>query len=180
MKRSPLPKRKSPIVRRMPIAGAETALKSISGVPARKSTRRVRAARPRGKSGTLRFGGIPQNPKFLAFTRECPCILNNLIGFSPLGTMAAPHFCSGRIEAAHTGRRGLKQKAADETCLPMCCGAHRTSRFSHHTLGKNFWAVWNLSKDRVLLSHQRKAVAAGIQLSDEYLDRYFEISGVDL
>lgn len=34
-------------------------------------------------------------------------------------------FCSGPIEADHMGERGMGQKAADNTCVPMCGGHHR-------------------------------------------------------
>lgn len=42
------------------------------------------------------------------------------------------------VEAAHTGPRGLSQKADDSTCVPLCLSHHRSAKDSHHTLGKRF------------------------------------------
>lgn len=104
----------------------------------------------RGKSKLVRFGGVPQNPKYLAFVRCFDCILNGLSVVGPLGTTVHVHVCRGRIEAAHTGPHGRGQKAADETALPMCSEAHRWSRFSHHKLTGKFWEVWELDRNKLV------------------------------
>lgn len=39
--------------------------------------------------------------------------------------------CGGPIEADHAGRRGLGQKAGDDTCIPLCSQHHR-ERTDHH------------------------------------------------
>ena len=33
--------------------------------------------------------------------------------------------CDGVIEADHAGRRGISQKAHDNTCIPLCTKHHR-------------------------------------------------------
>jgi hypothetical protein len=36
------------------------------------------------------------------------------------------HACSGPVEAHHARPRGLGQRAADSTCIPLCRAAHRS------------------------------------------------------
>lgn len=167
MKRSPLPLRKSNITRnvvKQTSVGFQDGRISRSRVPgeAKRPSKVVGVLnRPSGslqrvsvaKRKPLRFGGVPQNTKYLAFVRCFECILNNL---RPSG-MLSPHACSGKIEAAHTGRRGMKQKAADETALPMCVNAHRTGKYAHHRLGKNFWSFWGLDKAKLIQSFNEMA-----------------------
>ena len=50
------------------------------------------------------------------------------------------------IEAAHSGIRGLGQKADDRDALPLCRHHHRTGPHSHHKLGKRFWGFHGLDK----------------------------------
>jgi hypothetical protein len=62
-----------------------------------------------------------RNPHYLRFIRTQPCCV------------------CGRtwgVEAAHTGPRGLGQKASDESCIPLCWVHHRTGRDSYHALGR--------------------------------------------
>ena len=62
-----------------------------------------------------------RDPEYLRFIRGQPCCV------------------CGRtwgIEAAHTGPRGLGQKASDHSCIPLCWKHHRTGRDSYHTLGR--------------------------------------------
>ena len=40
------------------------------------------------------------------------------------------------VEAAHTGSRGLGQKADDSSAIPLCQKCHRTATASYHALGK--------------------------------------------
>lgn len=106
-----------------------------------------RAVRPaRARKRGLRFGGVKQNPEYLAFIRTFPCILNGLQETES----GRVHVCSGRIEAAHTGMRGRGQKAADETALPMCVRAHRTGKDSHHAGSRVFWWRWGLDREKLV------------------------------
>lgn len=122
-------------------------------VSGRKSTAKRPAAPKRPKRKPLRFGGVPQNPKYLEFVRCLCCILYHLQS-SGSGTV---HVCSGEIQAAHTGRHGRGQKAADETALPMCNSAHQSSKFSHHKLGKKFWSFWGLDREKLVQSFNEMA-----------------------
>jgi hypothetical protein len=64
-----------------------------------------------------------RNPRYLAFIRTLPCAV-----------------CGTRrnIEAAHTGPRGLGQKAPDTSAIPLCVKHHRTGSDSYHKLGRRF------------------------------------------
>lgn len=128
-----------------------------------REPRRLKTPR-RAQKRALRFGRIPQNADFLEFTRSKPCIL---IGKScQSGKTRHTHVCSGKIEAAHTGRRGLKQKAADETALAMCSSAHRTGRFAHHKGSRVFWSIWGLNREELVKENQRAAREVGIYVAD--------------
>ena len=94
----------------------------------------------------LRSGGIPQNPQHREFVRSLPCILQ-----------ADPrHECSGKIEAAHVGKRRRGQKSPDEESLPMCCRAHRTGKYSFHKGEKTFWSYWIIPTKEYLIDQHVK------------------------
>lgn len=62
----------------------------------------------------------------------------------------SPQF--GRTYAHHAGPRGLGQKAPDRTCIPLCWRHHdRNSSTSIHSLGKRFWGVYGLDRNRLIL-----------------------------
>lgn len=168
MKRSPLPPRKEPIRRtglKTNRIAPQNGIISRSGLICRaengcqvlgvhhKAPIRPGALKPRKKK-PLRFGGAPQNPEYLVFIRECPCILSHL------------HKCSGRVEAAHTGRRGYRQKAQDESALPMCCSHHRTGKESHHVLGRHFWGHFGLDREKVVEIYNAWARMEGIRVPE--------------
>lgn len=174
MKRRPLPPRsKYPArtaVKRPRIATFQRAGAIGDGsevVTVRKITPKRPASIKRQKRKPVRFGGIPQNPKYLAFVRCFDCVLKGLLIRGPLfGTVIGGHVCSGKIEAAHTGRRGRGQKAADETALPMCSNGHRTGKYSHHKLGKNFWSFWDLDREKLVQSFNEMARESEVLVQD--------------
>lgn len=173
MKRSPLPPRKCPIARsgircacqngrisRQKRAGRiKTGRKVVSHVrtPGDSSERVLVSHRK-----PLRFGGIEQNPDYLSFIRTKVCILFGLMCW--IGGKQYFHVCSGRIEAAHTGPRGLRQKAADESALPMCAAAHRTGTRSHHGGPRTFWRTWALDRKVLVEYFNGLARKAGIHV----------------
>lgn len=180
MKNTSLPPRKFALVRTglkrsSPVARLSRPV--VSGTPRKVSqdTRQGKVVcdslqRPVArKKKPLRFGGIPQNPKFLAFTRTKPCVLIGKTWTGPLGTISFPHICSGKTEAAHTGRRGYGQKAADETALPMCVSAHRTGRCHHHQ-NRDFFDRWGINRKVLVESNQSAALGAGVKLGEKYLE----------
>lgn len=135
------------------------------------------ALRPRKRRKLLvRLGGVLENPRFRAFVRTFPCILRGLQAFefrsdaAPgtkriLSSVEVRHVCSGRIEAAHTGvGSGMGQQTGDENCLPMCVSAHRTGKFSHHALGKEFWMFWGINREAEVEKMNAAARAEGIPL----------------
>lgn len=60
-----------------------------------------------------RYRDRPRDFAFMMFVKTLPCMWRDLGG------------CAGPIEADHAGRRGLGQKAPDNTCVPACQHHHR-------------------------------------------------------
>ena len=54
----------------------------------------------------------PRDWEYMAWVREQRCAAHDL----------GP--CQGWVEADHAGRRGMRQKADDRTCIPLCQGHH--------------------------------------------------------
>lgn len=54
-----------------------------------------------------------ENLDYVLWVKTLPC------------KMRVQDACSGPTEAHHAGRRGLGQKAHDETCIPLCTKHHR-------------------------------------------------------
>lgn len=113
----------------------------------------------------LRFNQVPQNPEYLKFIRTFSCILNGLQ--CKAGLRQKLHVCSGQIEAAHTGAHGLKQKAADETALPICSNGHRTGNCAYHKSARKFWAHWGIHRANLVQKFNDLARAEGIHVADE-------------
>jgi hypothetical protein len=62
-----------------------------------------------------------------------------------------------RSYAHHAGARGLSQRAADRTAIPLCWKHHdRGSSLSIHTLGKKFWTVYGLNRNAVIAELQAR------------------------
>jgi len=71
-----------------------------------------------------------RDSRYLAWVRTLPCVI---CGFTR------------GIEASHTGLRGLGQKSADTSAIPLCVPHHRTGKDSYHKLGaRKFAQVHNL------------------------------------
>ena len=61
-----------------------------------------------------------RNPQYLRWVRSLPCAV--------CGSLR-------NIESAHTGPRGLSQKAPDTSAIPLCARHHRTGNDAYHKLG---------------------------------------------
>lgn len=90
-----------------------------------------------------------RNPDYMARVRELPCLL------SALGD------CQGRVEADHTGPRGLSRKADDETCIPLC-SLHHHQRTNFTGVFRSFdkdvmrlWCAWAAATTRKTLGVAR-------------------------
>ena len=88
--------------------------------PARKVRRKVRFAR-----------GPIRDRKYLSWIRTLPC--------AACGT-------THQVEAAHTGSDGgMRQKASDTSCVPLCHDCHQAAPVSYHrdraALGIDFEAL---------------------------------------
>lgn len=87
---------------------------------------------------------------YLRFVRGLPCAV------------------SGRnwgIEACHTGRHGLGQKAADTDVIPLAREFHTKGPHSYHVLGRvKFEQYHGVSVDAIIAETQLRAEACGILL----------------
>src|SRR5437899_8847321 len=72
-------------------------------------------------SGARRPMKPVRDPEYLRFIRGQPCCVCER---------------TWGIEAAHTGPRGLGQKASDHSCIPLCWKHHRKGCDSYHILGR--------------------------------------------
>jgi hypothetical protein len=59
--------------------------------------------------------------------------------------------------AHHAGQRAFGRKADDRTCIPLCWKHHdRGSSVSIHSLGKRFWGVYGLDRNRLIAELQER------------------------
>ena len=63
----------------------------------------------------------------------------------------------GTVYAHHAGPHGLSQRSPDRTCIPLCWRHHdRASSASIHSLGKRFWAVYGLDRNRLIAEYNER------------------------
>jgi hypothetical protein len=74
-----------------------------------------------------------RNHKYRAWIRTLPCAC---CGLEPAG------------EAAHTGSDGgMRQKASDYSCIPLCSDCHRFAAHAYHRIGRAaFETRFNLNR----------------------------------
>ncbi len=84
------------------------------------------------------------DPAYLAFLRTRPCLLCDRKAYAQ----------ASRTEAAHTGVRGLGQKAPDKEALPLCGSHHRFGDDSLHRLGRRFWTHHELDREGAIDYYQ--------------------------
>jgi hypothetical protein len=89
-----------------------------------------------------------ENPERLQWTKRQKCC-----------APGAPGGCSSVIEAHHAGRRGVGQKAPDDTAIPLCTTHHRAwhdhrGPFSLSNAERRVW-----SDERISETQQRWAEA---------------------
>lgn len=91
----------------------------------------------RARSKTNSYRRRERDIPYMLMVKKLPCAVRWMIEF----TMHLPAIidtpCTGRVEADHAGRRGVKQKAADSTCIPMCT-AHHDQRGNFSGVFKHF------------------------------------------
>lgn len=92
--------------RAAPSGGPKTSLVAEPGPD--RSQRRRRSLAPQSKNNRKR----PRNFPYMLWIKTLPCAICGRNG----------------AEAAHTGARGLGQKAPDEQCIPLCPDHHRHRR----------------------------------------------------
>ena len=90
------------------------------------------------------------NPAYRAWVRKQPCLICGI---------------NWGIEFAHTGSRGLSQKANDLDGIPLCRSDHRWAKTSYHTLGRvGFESQHGISIADAVAGLNRRAEAEGIDL----------------
>lgn len=78
-----------------------------------------------------RFTAPAKDPAYLRWIRTLPCSVSD---------------CRGAFtEAAHTGSRGLGQKASDHNAIPLCPFHHRTGPHAYHQGRKAFESHYRLN-----------------------------------
>ena len=89
----------------------------------RKPLRRLTPLRRRTwlrSRGDTKYRRRPRDLEYMQWVRTQPCCA--------VGMVSHKSPCDGPIEADHAGRRGMRQKADDRTCIPLC-------RKHHHERG---------------------------------------------
>lgn len=107
-------------------------MKRSAPLQRRAPLRRLQSLRTKRKT---KYRQRQRDTDYMAWVRRQPCSAKGM------GT------CSGRVEADHTGKRGVGQKADDRTCIPLC---HK-----HHVQRTSFsgpFRSWNQEAMRVWLA----------------------------
>ena len=103
MKRSPAPRRRTPLPR---------PTKPIARSAPRRSKRRTTTE-------------TVESTEYADFVRSLPCRVAVALGHH--------RQCQGRIHAAHVGPRGLGQKSACDELIPLCAWCHLRDSHDHAT-----------------------------------------------
>ncbi len=115
----------------------------------------TRTAIRRKRPGKPRRGRL-QDSDYLEWIREQPCVLCRKYDTQKQ---------MGITEAAHVGERGLGQKCSDRETIPLCGYDHREGSNSHHKLGKQFWKVHGLDRNKLIAKYQEAYAAESGSLS---------------
>lgn len=94
---------------------------------------------------------IGKDPAYKAWIASLPCAICALLA----GLVEKNHGIyfidqKSKTEVAHVGDRGLSQKCDDSETIPLCMEHHREGRYSHHKLGKGFFAYWKLDRGELV------------------------------
>jgi cytochrome c553 len=99
---------------------------------------------------SLLHGGPLRDESYKAWIRTLPCC-------------ACGH--PAPSEAAHTGRDGgMRQKASDDSCIPLCADCHTLAPDSYHRLGRARFARRH-GLDLAGLAGELKQLHAGAKIS---------------
>jgi|HubBroStandDraft_1064217.scaffolds.fasta_scaffold235180_3 hypothetical protein len=107
---------------------------------------------------------LGKDPEYLAWIASQPCLCCEIMQRNirawlsgwQIGDEVIPERGQGsKTEAAHVGPRGLSQKCPDKETLPLCGWEHhREGKLSIHKLGRAFWAMWNIDREREITKYQ--------------------------
>src|ERR1041385_6644521 len=76
-----------------------------------------------------------RNPVYLRWIRRQPCVICG---------------CTWGVEAAHTGPRGLSQRASDYSAVPLCRRCHQTGPHSYHKHARQFFLLHGIEIDSLI------------------------------
>lgn len=87
------------------------------------------------------------DPKYLRWIREQPCVIGGCVEWFALG-----------VEAAHFGRRSIALKPPDSQVLPLCPWHHRVGPWAHHHLGSDnlFEQAHGINIDELIAEHRAR------------------------
>lgn len=92
----------------------------------------------RRRKGSTSYSRRERDFDFMGFVKQQPCVVHVLPPpFYTSSPRAKATPCSGEVEADHQGAHGLGQKAADDTCVPLCMQHHR-ERTDHSGTFRSF------------------------------------------
>ncbi len=91
-----------------------------------------------------------RDPAYLEWIRTLPCVCCIFPWKMYESGVAYSNVQKSASEAAHTGERGLSQKAPDREAIPLCKWHHTEGPESHHRLGKAFWAKWWIDRNELI------------------------------
>lgn len=100
-----------------------------------------------------------KDPEYLDWIRSLPCVIcvRPTNRFYNYRLAKFEDRQKSRTEAAHTGPRGLSQKADDRGAIPLCGDEHhREGKESHHKLGKKFFDHHGIDRDALVAELNRK------------------------
>lgn len=134
----------------------------------RKPISRSRMKRKGPNPNKLRAGRVPQNPAYIAWVKEQPCVgLTDWPSNSEDGYGVQGHYCFGPTDPSHErNHTGFGLKAPDETCVPMCRALH--NQWEDHT-GR--YAGWSNEKRHEYMANHRRwlneryEVTTGVKLA---------------
>jgi hypothetical protein len=111
-------------------------------------SRKAAAAFKRERRRLRNIKGVApvRDAAYLDFIRTLPCCVCRAGEISQYSI----------TEAAHTGVRGLGQKASDTEAIPLCAEHHREGPYAHHRIGVRFFEFWGLSREALIAEYQER------------------------
>lgn len=111
---------------------------------------------------------VGKDPEYLEWIASQPCLCCEIMkrNMRAAGIEFVIHAQETRTEAAHVGPRGLSQKCPDRETLPLCGWEHhREGKLSVHKLGRKFWDMWSIDREKLIAEYQARFEAERASMS---------------